>query len=71
MKDSCRNCRFWRCLTEEILEDSEGECRRYPPILIEDKSSIAYKKYDSHSSEFPMTSEYEWCGEFKEIMLEK
>lgn len=55
---NCSNCVNW-CAHYIQIDDTSitsdvGECRRYPPV---------YGVKDIER--FPMTSEDDWCGEFK------
>jgi hypothetical protein len=49
---SCRSCKFW---AEEM--DWMGRCRRYPPMILSDRSGVRV--------EFPKTEAVAWCGEFQ------
>ena len=49
----CGNCIFW---VRDYTSQTQGFCRRYPPI----------HKVDTSSDVFPYTSNTQWCGEFKE-----
>lgn len=43
MSEACKNCRFWRnqYYPQERGEYNEGNCRRYPPTVVLDASSLA------------------------------
>jgi hypothetical protein len=52
---SCEECKFWDEDEPEIEEGKckHGLCRRYPPVMKEDKYA------------YPHTDDFAWCGEFK------
>jgi hypothetical protein len=57
----CRNCRHFAAYVYENVADGiadqltsdYGECRRFPPVIIE-----------MEESNFPVVEENTWCGEF-------
>lgn len=55
----CKQCRFWKVNnhTDFVTIENEifkGECRCFPPHL------------NGHFTQFPVTTEDEWCGQFSE-----
>ncbi len=50
IKPSCAKCRFWVSVPEKIY----GACRRNAPLAD-----------GALHTEWPLTDEDEWCGEFK------
>lgn len=72
MSEKCQNCRWWN--NEDTgFEDKElGECRRYPPVILDS----VYKKQIENNMEpedalwiaasFPVLPDtFSSCGEFK------
>lgn len=53
----CKICKYWLYFSNDI---SNGECHRYPPLPI--KTPSMHPQIDAY---FPVTSERNWCGEFK------
>lgn len=58
--NACAACRyFYPCKTiqewEDGAEPEQGECRRMPPVLVED-GAIGY---------WPMVDVSDWCGEWR------
>lgn len=55
--ESCKSCKFWKALSDE---DFQGYCRRFPPVdIVRVSDGVSNVK-----SEFPLTPEYTWCGEY-------
>ena len=50
-KQTCENCIYW-----EIVSETTGACRRYPP-------KIVILKDGTESTEWPKTAKGSWCGE--------
>lgn len=59
----CRNCKFWISLDDVGEEDRMGECYRYPPVRIENRSVR-----DETGWEHPFTHEDNWCGEWASLI---
>lgn len=58
--NACAACRyFYPCKTlrewEDGAEPEQGECRRMPPVLVED-GAIGY---------WPLVDVSDWCGEWR------
>lgn len=64
LQDACVNCRFWRRLPAQPNDPkpNDGHCRRYPPV--QQGGATAYTFRLSDTSEFPVTPDDGWCGEF-------
>lgn len=68
MKRSCEECSNFSPIT--IQDDPCGQCRRYPPKIVEVFNSPSDESnFDSVSvmSHWPIVSLGDWCGEFKSI----
>ena len=55
--EMCMNCKFIRKLHDSRFE---GQCRRYPPKLIE-----MFIKNDDFYGRFPIVNDISWCGEWE------
>ena len=76
----CTNCRFWsdeRGVGIFHLSESEGQCRRYPPSVVQTNEHLRIAHEDrrfekpyipdrawSPSHVWPLTLSLEWCGEW-------
>ena len=59
MKPTCGGCRFWDEVTEVGDEERYGNCRRYPPTMLQfDESPYPV---------WPLTAAAEWCGELVSV----
>lgn len=47
----CQTCRWWN-----RLDDENGECRRYPPQVVQDGDA------------FPVMESEDWCGEWTDSL---
>lgn len=59
---TCKDCRFFFQFddtTQALLQNTDGDCRRFPPSLM---ISNGQEPYLSH----PEMSFDEWCGEFQQ-----
>lgn len=56
---TCGTCRYASGLSDFVEKgtDADFECRRYPPQVVVDG--------DRFCSEYPVVSEYGWCGEHR------
>lgn len=50
----CEKCTWWEKVSERAPRESEGVCRRYPPVM------------DGNENRYTVTDSYEWCGEFEQ-----
>ena len=58
----CEDCKFWDQDFGRMITEHEGICRRYPPK----NSTIETREGECvNDNEYPVTAEWEWCGEFK------
>lgn len=57
---SCRQCCFWK----NVPETEYGQCRRYPPTLIQ-SSPGSHLLQGGTLGVFPETESKIYCGEFK------
>lgn len=63
----CKTCRFWQVIDEDTL----GNCRRYPPTLIQTDhlNEVCKDALDELGTAtlgiFPSTAAMEWCGEWQ------
>lgn len=70
-KDRCAACCHW----QPVLEGGSGQCRRHPPAVLETAMATEVLRDRSRALEatevllfatrFPVTTEADWCGEFK------
>lgn len=62
----CHTCRFY-CTTS--AGGPEGECRRYPPILIEllvaARKRLTMDVEDCFEGYWPLVAKSDWCGEYR------
>jgi len=61
---SCRECIFW------AERGAYGECRRFPPVVAISRapreSHLPLNTFETLSETvFPVTVDFQWCGEFK------
>lgn len=74
MTNSCENCRFWRPEYGAIGDSQFGDCRRYPPEIVDrlvdealedgegpEATAVVYR-----ASCFPVTFQGDWCGHHEE-----
>lgn len=67
---SCLRCVYWQRIAEHTDAVVFGECRRYPPDVIDDP-------VDGHAGVYPAwrvwptTTSYDWCGEFTPLRKQK
>lgn len=65
-KQTCENCKFFRAIEPKIDSEGEdyedGQCRRFPPVLVEYVPEVDFAKY----SHVEVTSR-QWCGEWKAL----
>jgi hypothetical protein len=63
--ERCDGCQFWMKAEQDDIVPSAivwlGHCRRYPPT----RGRLRTKDGDITAHEFPVTYEFEWCGEHK------
>ena len=65
----CEQCKFWAPFSRmsenaKLFELGDGECRIYPPVLIQRWSgTFMYLSTDVAKTAFPITKNYEGCGE--------
>lgn len=57
---SCARCRSWRSFSGAVAV--KGECRRYPPQVIQAHSTYDHNPKPEHW--WPTTRAEEWCSEF-------
>jgi hypothetical protein len=56
----CKNCKFWE--PEPEFKNNFGYCMRYPPTI----TSPAFDIIEVvNTTQFPMTEDGLWCGEYK------
>ena len=66
-KEQCSMCRFWSGYFESKTEPEKGQCRRFPPALLHRNAQrIGSTGRMLNYGEQPITTSYDWCGEFKE-----
>ena len=77
----CESCRFWKRgdkvwaeHLQEMVEDTNGECRRYPPVaaMTQKQQDIACGQQEEggvYIGMFPLTMSVEWCGEYQPFSL--
>lgn len=67
-QERCGNCRFWQKI--ECGETGDGECRRYPPLPLQDSGTV--ERWYDHSSGFvfPKIHLADWCGEWQPVKEE-
>ena len=65
---TCQSCKFWDQTEVKIEtgEDTQGECCRYPPTLLDAALYQNEAWPDSHSGFWPVTYNTDWCGEWQE-----
>ena len=54
----CEICAYW-VNTHHLSRVHPGECRRFPPVVMQDDTDEDYAAYQ-------MTEAMEWCGEHSE-----
>ena len=62
----CGDCRFWFSLADLSL--ARGFCKRFPPKVIH-RSDFGRDEDDKligHTWGNPISSKFDWCGEFQE-----
>jgi hypothetical protein len=75
ISEYCKNCKYWE--GGHGYESFEfGYCYRYPPVLFvkHAMSNLHAPNGPAELSEYfvnPLTSEVDWCGEFKPIKNKK
>jgi len=58
----CKDCTYYSVSVKGGMFKSEkGDCRRYPPTIVQTEDSTAYEL----KSIFPVVLPDEWCGEFR------
>lgn len=77
--ERCETCRFWKnswlkkahdgkwntlLEFEETYEQSAGECRRYPPKIV-DTEYTEGNWSEVYTVEYPPTYTWMWCGEYQ------
>jgi hypothetical protein len=55
MIEKCEECKFWKHIANARRGLNKGECKRFPPL----------KYFAGEGWSYPMTSNYDWCGEWK------
>ena len=66
MSQACKNCRFFREITDYSTpkrKDIIGECRRYPPQAVYQETIINETNW-----RFPVVGEFHHCGEWRSIL---
>lgn len=72
VEECCKICRFWhedvRYTYDEEPKDEDNsyisQCRRYPPVSPVGHA-YAYEEPEPDSPHFPLTRDFDWCGEFE------
>ena len=69
--EQCSECRFFQyAFPENHITSEVGYCRRYPPVLYQEKVKDSFGEDESIidgiavSCYFPMSADSDWCGEF-------
>ena len=62
-EQTCANCFFW---LDNVELKGKGECRRNAPLprISETKTC---QEYVDQKTQWPLTCNFSWCGEWKEI----
>lgn len=62
-RNTCSSCRF-RMADDQI--PMSGQCRRYPPIIVE---TVAFdgSGFNHFSQYWPFVSADDWCGEYQSL----
>lgn len=63
-QERCETCRFWDSDTD-VEGDDRGECRRFPPVLIQASLDKSDRWAESYHRQFPGTDSFDWCGEWQ------
>jgi hypothetical protein len=58
--DCCNNCIFWEYYEERFAVDDEGNCKRFPPVLVPLRNGDG-----AWTERVPKTEANDWCGEFR------
>ncbi len=62
---ACKRCRYW---LQQAPDDVSGECRRFPPGLVQtekQQASLEETGAGAFTGAWPETLGVDWCGEFQ------
>jgi hypothetical protein len=59
----CRDC-LYRQPDDRLEYSDAGQCRRYPPIVVE-QVSFDGSGFNHFSQHWPWMAAFDWCGEWK------
>jgi hypothetical protein len=70
VSNNCESCQFWRKYPLSFgLDYSIGECRRHPPVIVENGShpfELRDPRVVRNRTAFPVTADDEHCGEYSQ-----
>ena len=58
-KEVCKNCKWFSKQNRHFESERDGDCRRYPPVII--------KRTYAEISVFPEVWNSHFCGEFRPL----
>lgn len=66
VEERCETCRYWNHDGREPQHgDTQGDCRRYPPVIVPTFDIDTTGEVSSAWCYHPVTDNGDWCGEWQ------